>query len=246
MRAPFGGEPALWERFERTISRYTLEHGPRDPGVEGMLFPPLVGAYRAACPAPGIAPTQRAYADRVLRLVLAAHDPYLPRPDDDAVRARAGRAYISLVVQHHAHLVLVDTFGAAAWDDDLDMRYGVDLVAIGNDAVAVGLALRAPTERSRSLAARKAQRYGALPFAVRALEVVPHDYVAGPFWLYRPEILVGVVMEEIRAHWDAKGRRMEAAAVAAYTSGQRRPKASRRDFMDGVHAALLALRTPQP
>ena len=125
------------------------------------------------------------------------------------------------------------------WDDDLDMRHGVDLVAIGDDSVAVGLALRAPTDRSRALAERKAQRYGRLPFTVVTLEVMPHDYVAGPFWLYRPEILVGAVVEQVRAHWDAKVRRMEESASAAYASGQRRPKASRRDFMDGVHAAVL-------
>jgi hypothetical protein len=236
MRPPYGGAPRPWERFERTIARYTLEHGPRDPAVEAMRFPSLIRAYREMCPTPEIAPTQRDYSAWVDHLVYGAIDPAAPQPDRAAVWGRAGRAYISLVEQHHAYLVLLDTFGAAAWDDDLDMRYG---------AIAVGLALRAPTPRSREAAERKARRYGALPFTVRSLEVEPHAYTAGPFWLYRPEVLAGVVIEALREHWREQARALCAAATAAYASGQRRPKASRRDFMDGVNAALLALRETQ-
>lgn len=242
MRHPYGDPPRPWERFERTISHYTLEPGPRDPLVEGMRFPGLVSAYRSQCPSWDVAPTQADYAAWVQHLVWCACEPGGRLPDARAVQARAGRAYISLVVQHHAYLVLQDTFGATAWDDDLDMRYGVDLIAIGNDAVAVGLALRAPTKRSRELAARKAERYGSLPFKVQVLEVEPYGYTAGPFWLYRPETLVGAVMHEVRRYWDRKARDLAAAAGAAYLAGLRRPKASRRDFMDGVAAALDALR----
>lgn len=243
MRQPFGHEPALWEQFERTIAHYTLERGPRDPYVESLRFPPMIRLYRGLVRSGWIPPTPQQFADRVLRVIMASLGEGDLRPDPVAVRARAVRAYISLIVQHHACLVLQALFGPVIWDDDLDMRHGVDLIAIGNDAVAVGLALRAPTERSRSLAGRKAQRYGVLPFTVVALEVEPHDYVAGPFWLYRPEILVAAVVGEIRAHWDAKALRMEAAACEAYALGQRRPKASRQDFMDGVHAAILGLRS---
>jgi hypothetical protein len=230
-----------WQRLEHQLARYTLTSGPSDPAVEALRFPGLVNAYRATCPAPDAAPVQAAYEDWVQHLLAKDWDRGRLPPDWAAVRARAGRAYISLVVQHHAYLVLQESFGAVAWDDDLDMRYGVDLVVIGDGAVAVGLALRAPTPRSREQAARKVRSYGALPFSVHTLEVEPHAYTAGPFWLYRPEVLRLVVTDALAAHWAAKARALEAAADLAYRDGRRRPKASRRDFMDGVAAAVTAL-----
>lgn len=231
-----------WRKLELIIAGYRLTAGPRDPAVESLRFPGLVNAYRSCCPLPERPPRQDDYEDWVLELVLRDWDDSRPRPDVAAVRARAGRAYISLVVQHHAYLVLQYAFGVVAWDDDLDMRLGVDLVVIGCDAVAVGIALRAPTPRSREMAARKATRYRNLPFTVHTLEVEPHAYTAGPFWLYRPEVLELVVTNALAQHWEAKASALEAAASLAYSDGQRRPKASRRDFMDGVKAALTALR----
>lgn len=243
---PFDPRIPPWQRLELIIAGYRLTHGPRDPAVEALRFPGLVNAYRGRRPGPERPPSQGDYEEYVQHLVFRDWDDRRPLPDAAAVRARAGRAYISLVVQHHAYLVLLDAFGVVAWDDDLDMRYGVDLVVIGGDAVAVGLALRAPTPRSRELAARKAARYGNLPFAVHTLEVEPYAYTAGPFWLYRPEVLKLVVTTALRDHWAALARALEDEAYRAYSDGRRRPKASRRDFMDGVNAALAALRGTGP
>lgn len=241
-------DPVLpsWQQLERSLARYVLTPGPRDPVVEAMRFPGLVNAYRASCPAPARAPTQRDYEDWIEQLVFRDWDERRPRPSVEAVRARAGRAYISLVVQHHAYLVLQHAFGAVAWDDDLDMRYGVDLVVIGRGAVAVGLALRAPTARSRALAERKAVRYGALPFAVCSLEVEPHVYTSGPFWLYRPDELRRIVREALQRHYRLVAEALEVRATFAYATAQRRPKASRRDFVDGVKAAVGFVRELAP
>lgn len=232
-----------WQNMERNLALHTLHAGPRDSAVEAMRFPSLVRCYREACPTDDIPPRQGEFEDWVLKRVLESH-PVLPRRPElaAAIRGRAGRAFPSLVAQHHAELVLWDRFGAAAWDEDLDMRSGVDLVVICPGAVAVGLALRAGTARSREQAQRKPRRYEGLPFTVRELELEPRAYMAGPFWLYRPKVLELAVVGVLREHWDARARALEGAASEAYRTGQRRAKASRRDFMDGVNAALAALR----
>lgn len=232
-----------WQQLEHWVAPYRLTPGPRDQDVETRRFPSMIRTYRHLVRFGWMPPTQDEYADRVERLVRASRDGSGARPDGAAVRARAGRAYISLVVQHHAHLVLLAHYGVSIWDDDLDMHYGVDLVTIGDGAVAVGLALMAPTRRSLEAAERKQHhRYDDLPFTIRSLAVEPHGYTAGPFWLYDPEVLISTVDAVLREHSAARAFTVEQAAVAAYENGERRPKASRQDFMDGARAAARWLR----
>lgn len=241
------GDTPDWQRLERMIEGYTLEYGPRDPYVERLGFPPLVRVYRARVRFGWAPPTPWDFAALVERLVGASLSEDDPRPDPVAVRARAIRAYISLVVQHHAYLVLAERFSTVAWDDDLDMRYGIDLVVIGGASIAVGLALMAPTQRARAYAEQKdRRRYDGLPLILRSLVLEPHAYTAGPFWLYAPETLIAAVDDAVRAYWEAKATLLGAAADAAYRNGQRRAKASRQDFMDGVSAVLRSLRGLAP
>jgi len=180
-------------RVESALSSYPLIKGARDPSVENLAFPPMVPIFLALCDRRAWKPpTQdqfaRAVAAKVSTLIVSGGRSLL-----GPVIGRSYRAYISLVVQYHALAVLNDHYALAIWDGLVDMRQKIDVLAVTDDGMSVGLELMCPTDTSLERAARKAEHAPVVPIAVRRLIVSERDYVAGSYWLYRPQILIDAV-----------------------------------------------------
>jgi hypothetical protein len=183
---------SLVQRIEAQLASQPLAYGPRDPRVEAMRFPAMVRLFKELASVNGwMPPTQHEFC-LFVALRVGLEDGLA-----DAIRGRAGRAYISLVVQLHAFAALKDRFPVVLWDDVLDMKHGVDLLVIDTDGAVAGLALMCPTDTSLRQAERKNGHGHAVPFAVRRLVVQERHYMAGDYWLYEPSLLIVAVDETL-------------------------------------------------
>jgi hypothetical protein len=208
---------------------YRLKNGRRrDPYAEALRFPSQVSIFRQLlADRDATPPTQRQYEDAVfdrVRLRAAEWERHA-----EGIMARASRTYISLVVQYHACLVLDERYHPVIWDERLDLRDGVDLLVMLDGGRSVGLALRSPTVRSDAEGERKSSSRPALPFPVVELVVQEREYVAGDFWLYRPETLFAAI-EQGDAQWGAR------AYDESYEAG----------FRLGYEDGLTVVRTEAP
>ena len=175
----------LTQRIESLLAGYRLVSGPRDARVEAMRFPPLVRLFKELAQANDwLPPPQETFA------IFVAHRLGLNGDLSSAIRGRACRAYISLVVQFHALAVLKERYPMVLWDDVLDLKHGVDLLVIAADGTVAGLALMCPTDTSLRQAERKRRNGDGVPFAVRELVVKERGYMAGEYWLYAPSVLI--------------------------------------------------------
>lgn len=215
-----GQAGSAWERIECVLAGYPLLNGDIDPAIEEWEFPPMVRLYKhLASERRWLPPRQDVFAQAVAERVFVDH----PDAPLYTVLARANRTYISLVVQHHAHAVLSESYRFVVWDDVLDMQYNVDLLVVTDDGMVVGLKLSAPTSRSRRFVQRKDDQGPSLPFETRRLVVVREQYTAGKFWLYRPDDLRQAVEDAAHAQ---RGRVCEPYFQAGYREG--------RDAADGA------------
>jgi len=205
----------------------------RDPAVEGARFPSMIAIYWSLVGSDSLPPRQGAFMAAV-----AEHESLagLPR---DAVLARAGRAYPSLVRQHHFEFLLRERFAFVLRGHQLDLA-GIDFLLFrGNRGYGVGLSVE--TEDGRKWHAVKDRRHGVLPVTVLDLYADQDQYRVGRFWLHPPED-VGRVEEFIERE---EARVFEYAAFAlddVYKATKRRPRCSRNDFNSGFFAAVAYLK----
>jgi hypothetical protein len=205
----------------------------RDPAVEQARFPNMVATYWGLVDRNGCPPSQRDFAQAV------ANDPSiqsLPRP---AVLARAGRAYPSLVRQHHFEYLLRGRFQWVFRGDELDLA-GIDFLIL-REGRAYGVGLSTETERGRRWHEVKDARHGELPVPVVDLYAEPDRHVIGDFWLHPPEdvdeVESFIARSEVAIFDEAEG-----ALWQVYHSAERRKRCSRQDFADGFVSALAYLR----
>ena len=156
----------------------------------------------------------------------------LPR---NAVMARAGRAYPSLVRQHHFEFLLRERFPFVLRGHQLDLS-GIDFLLFrANRGYGVGLSVE--TDSGREWHDVKDRRHGTLPIPVLDLYAEPDQYRVGRFWLHPPEDVARVEAFIERE----EGRVFEYAAFAIddiYKATKRRPRCSRSDFNSGFFAAV--------
>lgn len=190
-------------RFEDALVALPLEFLPdRAQAVEWAAFPSLVGLYWQLARV-DLPPHQ----DQFVGAVVEAYG-----EDRQAVRARASRAYPSLVRQHHFGLVLRERFPLVLHDESLD-HHGVDLL-VSDGEIIVGLALDVGTADARAWRMVKAGRHPHRDTPVHVLELAldPDDCLRiGRFWLHPPQ-----QVEEVEAFlWRVR------MAVAERISGAR-------------------------
>ena len=125
-----------------------------------------------------IVPDQDVFAGAVAAL--------LDQGDNEAVIARACRAYPALVRQHHFSLVLKEHFSLVVRSEELDL-HGVDLLIV-EDGRAYGVALSVQTEAAHEWQRVKDQRHPIPPgLPVLYLYAGSEGFRIGRFWLHPPE-----------------------------------------------------------
>lgn len=209
MQAASGPRLSPTERLERVIANYEIKSGRIDPSVENMRFSRMIAVYRDMTRhAAGVPPTQECFS-WVIAGALGN--------TSEAVLARANRAYISLVAQHHSFTQLSERFFPVCWDDWLDLHYGIDLLVHTGSGISVALALNGDTQRGEREARRKRARLEKMDLPLLALQVRRGEYTVGPFWLYEPAKLVTAVCE---AAADAEHRLTDPVYALGYEHGR--------------------------
>jgi hypothetical protein len=220
--------------LELALPDYPLAFDPlRDPAVERARFPALIGLYWGLVGPDGLPPRQGAFMQAV-----ADHESLAELPRE-AVIARAGRTYPSLVRQHHFELLLRERFPFVLRGHQLDLA-GLDFLLFrGNRGYGVGLSVE--TAAGRAWHDVKDTRHGVLPVPVLDLYAEPDAYRIGRFWLHPAEDV-----DRVEAFIEREeGRVFEYAEFAldeVYRATKRRPRCSRADFNSGFFAALGHLR----
>ena len=220
--------------LELALPDYPLAFDPRrDPAVERARFPSMIELYWGLVGPDSLPPRQGMFMAAV-----AAHETLagLPR---DAVMARAGRTYPSLVRQHHFEFLLRERFPFVLRGHELDLA-GLDFLLFrGNRGYGVGLSVE--TDVGHTWHTVKDRRHGELPIPVLDLYADPEAYRVGRFWLHPPEDVARVEAfierEEARVFEYA-----EFALDDVYKATKRRPRCSRSDFNSGFLAAVAHLR----
>jgi hypothetical protein len=167
------------ESFEKALAGMHLRFPcVRDAQVEWAAFPSMVAIYWRLAKKE-LPPTQAVFTQTVAVA--------FGQPQNPAVHARAGRAYPSLVRQHHAEVLLRERFAIVLHDEGLD-HAGVDLLVV-DGAFAVGLALSVNTPQARSWREVKQRRHPDPP-GLPILEVYAERdaYRVGAFWLHPPSL----------------------------------------------------------
>jgi hypothetical protein len=232
------------QELERILPSYPLAFSPlRDRAVEQAQFPSMVEIYWSLVDATEHPPLQDQFATAVLeRLAAEGLARHFPR---EAVLARAGRTYASLVRQHHFEYVLRSRFPWVYRGHQLDLA-GLDfLILEGGRGYGVGLSVE--TTQGRLWHEVKDKRHAELPVPVLDLYAEPGQYMVGRFWLHPPsdvEQVAGfIASEEARSREQA--RLVEDAQHAldeVYRTSERRPRCSRSDFAAGFFGALAYVR----
>ncbi len=194
------------------LAHYTLDFSDaRLPAVEWARFPSLVGIYWSLA-ASGDPPTPDAYVEAVALAVARMGGGAL---DPEAVRARALRAYPSLVRQQHFEALLRRRFPETYHSEALD-HLGVD-VAVRDRGLVVGLRLAYDSLASREWRARKESRHPAPPgLPYLDLYARPNELGVGEFWLHHRTQVVEVerFLEETRARLAEDPEAAKAAEAA--------------------------------
>jgi hypothetical protein len=137
-------------RLELALRDYRVDFLPPRSQVERAAFPSMVGLYwDLTGPPTGLPPRQEVFATHLYGLA-GVKDPA-------GVRARAYKAWASLVRQHHFELVLRGRFPLVLRGHDLDLD-GLDFVLIEMGS-AYGLSLSVETAPARSWASVKRRRH---------------------------------------------------------------------------------------
>jgi hypothetical protein len=172
-------------QVEEALASLPLEFPPnRSSQWEWTQFPNMAAIYWNLVRTQGV-PEQLVFARAVAAL--------MDQGDNDAVIARACRAYPALVRQHHFSLVLKEHFPLVVRSEELDL-HGVDLLVV-QDGRAYGIALSVETTAAHEWQRVKQQRHPDPPgLPVLYLYARPDQYRIGRFWLHPPE-----QVEEVRA-----------------------------------------------
>ena len=203
------------KRIEDCISdlaRYALAFSDvRLEAVEWARFPSLVGIYWSLAAA-GEPPTPDAFAEEVARALERMGGAAL---DPEAVRARALRAYPSLVRQQHFEALLRRRFPETVHSEALD-HLGID-VAVRERGLVVGLRLSYDSPAARGWRARKESRHP-VPPGLPYLDLYARagELGVGEFWLHHRTQVVDVerLFEETRARLAADPAAARAASAA--------------------------------
>ena len=196
------------------LAHYTLDFSDvRLAAVEWARFPSLVGIYWALAAA-GDPPTPDAYVEEVARALARLGGGQL---DPEAVRARALRAYPSLVRQQHFEALLRRRFPDTYHSEALD-HLGID-VAVRDQGLVVGLRLAYDSAASRVWRARKESRHP-VPAGLPSLDLYARagELGVGEFWLHHRTQVAEV--ERFFAETRARLAEDPAAARAAEAAGK--------------------------
>ena len=197
------------KRIEDSLSdlaRYTLDFPDvRLPEVENARFPSLVGIYWSLA-ASGEPPTPTLFADEVARALARESGKSL---DPAGVRARAARAYPSLVRQQHFEALLRRRYSATHHSESLD-HLGID-IAVVDEGLVVGLRLAYDSAAARLWRERKERRHP-LPSGLPCLDLFARagELGVGEFWLHH-RTQVG----EVERFFESTRARLAADPVAA-------------------------------
>lgn len=230
--------------LERVLPIYPLAFSPlRERAVEQAQFPSMVEIYWELVDATEHPPLQEQFATAVAeRMAAEGLARHIPR---EAVLARAGRTYASLIRQHHFEYVLRSRFPWVYRGHQLDMA-GIDFLVLENGR-GYGVGLSVETEQGHLWHAVKERRHADLPVPVIDLYAAPGQYMVGRFWLHPPSDVDKVVafIAEEEARVVAQAQLVEQAQSAldeVYRNSDRRPRCSRSDFAAGFFGALSYVR----
>jgi hypothetical protein len=164
--------------MEQRLATFALTFPPlRSSRWEYAAFPNMAAIYWNLARTQGV-PEQDVFAGAVAAL--------MDQGDNEAVVARACRAYPALVRQHHFALVLKEHFPLVVRSEELDLA-GVDLLVV-EDGRAYGVALSVQTDAAHEWQRVKEQRHPIPPgLPVLYLYAGSAGYRVGRFWLHPPE-----------------------------------------------------------